>query len=1272
MLKHFPAALPFFFCLALICSSASAQELKFEGTIAWKKPEEIRISQYDIRKAVYFTGAQYLETAAGLPWFLDVRPLGFNGKVSAITLERSAYVAATTEEIAIIGASEIGSAPLINAETIFERGKPFISLQILPFRKLNGQIEKLASYELKILFSGSVNNSVSRSTTTSSVLSSGNWYKVGITSSGVFKLSKSFLASLGLNTSGNPRNIRLFGNGGAQLPERNNAYYPDDLVENAVYFQGESDGSFNDEDFILFYGQGPVTWSYDATKAVFRHTRNTYADTAWYYIIADNTNGKRITSQPQSPQSATATVTQFDDYSFIENDEENPLKSGRRWFGNRMEIVNSHSFTFDFPNIANGPHKVVSNVAARHSAATTFSLNVAGQVFTQTTGSVNVSDYNGIYAKESENVFNFVSSAPNLPASITKLSSGGIGWLDYMIVNVTRNMTFSGSQLAFRNQSLTGSGNVLNYQLGSAFSGLKVWEVTNIFDVHEQQNTISGSTLSFTANADSLRQFVAINPSGDFPSPAAGGAVANQNLHGTGQTTLIIVAPSQLTGPANTLAQHHRDFDGMTVQVVSPKQIYNEFSSGKQDIAAIRNYVRMLYERFPAAAAPKYLLLMGDGTYNPKTINGGSLPFIPTYESVESLNPLYSYATDDFYTLMDPAEGTSIHSSGAGSLDIGVGRFPASSVEEATAIVNKIINYVTNPACMNDWRNIVTFIADDEDSATHLDQAEAVSNVLALEHPRYNIEKIYLDAYQQEAGAGGQRFPQANIDITNRVNRGTLFMNYAGHGGEQSLALERVITIPEINDWEGYNNMPLFMTATCEFSRFDNPDFTSAGEYVILNPTGGGIALFTTVRLTFASSNQTLNLSIMDTIFSKVNGQYQRLGDIMRAGKNRAGSSPNNRSFALMGDPALSLAFPEYDVTTTEINSKTQAQFPDTLSALEYVTVKGFISDDAGNLVSDFNGVVTPTVFDKATVHKTLQNDPSSPLRNFKVQKSIIFRGPVTVTNGAFTFSFVVPQDIQLPYGYGKISYYARKNNSLIDAAGALTNVIVGGFSNNPVTDSEGPKIRLFMNNEQFVMGGMTDENPELLAFVEDDIGINTVGTGIGHDITAIIDGNSSNPVILNDFYEAQQDDFRKGSVRYPYKDLAPGVHTITFKAWDVANNSATASIEFVVIKAEEVSLNHVLNYPNPFTTNTQFFFEYNQPGVPVNVDIQIFTVSGKLVKTLESNMVTNGFRSDPIVWNGLDDFGDRIGRGVYVYRLRVRTPEGKSAEKFEKLVILN
>ncbi len=1263
------------FFIVLTSGLIKAQSFILSKSIKWTNPTEIKISQYDTKKNIHFEGAQYGGDQNDLPYLSEVISIEKNKSVDQVEIVNATYISLTSQELVLIPQGFIlNSSPEIVFSTVYDRKHPHLEYRILPFRKSSKGIEKLISFELNVtLKEGNSTYSRPKSTTTTSVLSSGNWYKIGVTNSGVFKISKQLLSTMGVNTSFDPRNFRLYGNGGSILPERNNVFYPDDLAENAVFVQGEQDGIFDDQDYVLFYARGPVSWNYDNVKGVYRHTKNLYSDTAWYFINTDQGLGKRILPQAQSSASSTQIITEFDDYGFVENDEENFLKSGRRWFGNKMETSTSFSFNLNFPNSTSGPHKIISNLVARNTSATNFGITINGQGFNQSVNALTGVGYLDTFAKENESVFLVNGSMSTLNMTVTRQNSSSIAWIDYLIFNIRKSLAFNGTQVSFRAQDATGLGNIADYRISGASSNLKVWELTNKYDIKDQSYTLNGSTISFIQSADSLREYVVLNPSASFPSPIPFGSVNNQNLHGTAQVDMIIIAPAPFLPAAENLANHHRDHDGMTVVVTTPKLIYNEFSSGAQDIAAIRNFVKMFYNRATSTAElPKYLLLMGDGSYDPRNRLANNQNWIPTYESSESLNPIGSYCSDDFFGFLDPTEGTNIQSVGAGLLDIGIGRFPVNSLEEANQISNKVIHYATDLACMNDWRNIVAFIADDEDTNDHINQAESVSALIEQNYPVYNIDKFYLDAYQQESGAGGQRYPQVNIDITNRVNRGALMMNYAGHGGEQSLALERVITIPEIQAWNGFNNMPLFMTATCEFSRFDNPEFTSAGEYVILNPSGGGIALFTTVRLTFSSSNANLNRNIMDTVFATQNGQHLRLGDILRIGKNAptTGSSFNNRSFALLGDPALMLAFPAYRVTTNSINGNVSS-LSDTLSALDLVTITGSVTDINGNVQTNFNGVVIPTVFDKKATYYTLGNDPTSPIKPFQLQKNVIFRGPATVTNGNFTFSFVVPQDIQFNFGTGKISYYARKNGSLDDAHGYNNGIIVGGFSDNPITDNTGPEIRIYMNNEQFVSGGMTDQKPDMLAYVEDQIGINTVGTGIGHDITAILDGNTSNPFILNDYYEADQDNFRKGKIRYPFKDLTPGKHTLSLKVWDVANNSSTASIDFVVVKSEELSLDHVLNYPNPFTTHTQFYYEYNQPGIPVNVDIQIYTVAGRLVKSLNTTQVSNGYRSEAIVWDGLDDFGDKIGRGVYVYRLRVKTPDGKSAEKIEKLVIL-
>ncbi|MEX1189500.1 MAG: type IX secretion system sortase PorU [Bacteroidia bacterium] len=1272
-----------FLGLFLLSGLALAQNVNLNDSISWTSPQEIQISKYDVVKKIHFKGAQYSFENADFPYLSGVKAIKNGTEVKSVKLGRAVFSSLSQDEKSLIrDKTSITNQVAISFGTVYDKGKAFAEYRITPFRETGGVIEKLISFELIIETARAEYQGRAKSTTTQSILNSGDWVKIGVTNSGVYKISRDLLASYGVNVSGNPRNIRVFGNGGTMVPERNNSFYPDDLAENAIYIEGESDGSFDASDYILFYAQGPVDWNYDNITGVFKHTKNLYADTAWYFISASSDPGKRIQTQAQVEGVPNSVVTTFDDYGFVENDDENLLKSGRRWYGNKMESgVNSHSFNFSFPNATAGPHKFISKLASRYlgnggAPNASFSININGQAFSQNVSGLNSLNYLDSFAKENETVFTVNGSLSNANVSVTKGSSSAIGWIDYLIFNVERNLSVSGSQMTFRKQSATQQGTTVEYRVANSNSSIQIWETTNIYDVKRQLVDLSGSMISFKATADSLREWTAVNLSGTFPSPINGGSITNQNLHGLAVVDFVIVAPSIFVPAANKLADHHREHDNMSVAVVTPEQIYNEFSSGSQDIGGIRNFMRMFYERASSPEeGPKNILLFGDGSYDFKYRLTNNQNWVPTFQSIESLNPIGSFCTDDFFGFLDPTEGGNIQSVGAGLMDLGVGRFPVNTVAEANAVVNKVIHYATSLSTMNDWRNRITFVADDEDNGTHVNQAEDVSNVINNSHPVYNIDKIYLDAYQQDNGAGGQRYPQVNTDITNRIERGGLMMNYAGHGGEQSLALERVITIPEINAWQSLENLTLFMTATCEFSRFDNPDFTSAGEYVILNPTGGGVGLFTTLRLTFSSSNAALNRNIMNVIFLEegANDEHLRLGEILRRGKNATGSSFNNRSFALLGDPALKLAYPKYDVFTTKINGVDISAVPDTIGALDMVTVEGIVTNSANQILEDFNGIVIPTVYDKAATYYTLSNDGvlKSPVIPFQLRKNVIFRGPATVTNGKFSFTFVVPQDIQFNYGTGKISYYAKKNNSLDDAHGYLSEMIVGGFSNNPTTDDQGPQLRLYMNNEQFVDGGITDENPIFLAYAEDDIGINTVGTGIGHDITAILDENTSNPIVLNDFYEAELDNFRKGKITYPLRNLSEGEHTISLKVWDVANNSATASLRFVVVKAEDLSLDHVLNYPNPFTTNTQFFFEYNQPGVPVDVDIQIFTVSGKTVTTLRSTQVNTGYRSEPIVWNGLDDYGDRIGRGVYMYRLRVKTPDGKSAEKFEKLVIL-
>jgi hypothetical protein len=585
----------------------------------------------------------------------------------------------------------------------------------------------------------------------------------------------------------------------------------------------------------------------------------------------------------------------------------------------------------------------------------------------------------------------------------------------------------------------------------------------------------------------------------------------------------------------------------------------------------------------------------------------------------------------------------------------------------ASADVNCSENFGTI-SNFGDWRNVICMVADDnDDHAEFLAQSELIAKMIDTVYPNYNIDKIYLGAFPQISTPGGQKSQECTDAINNRVEKGALIVNYIGHGGEVGWAHEGILNVSDINNWSNKYNTPLFITATCEFSRCDDPERISAGEYVLINPHGGGVALFTTSRLAYSGSNYSLNLNFFSNVFEESSGNYHYLGDVVRISKNLMGCPSVISNFFLLGDPALKLAFPKLNVVTSSINNHPIPGSVDTLKALTKVTIKGYIADISNVRQTDYNGVVIPVVFDKTGTYLTLGSDGA--IQQFIAQKNILYKGKISVTNGEFSYTFVVPKDIVYKYGKGKLSYYSKNGN--IDAYGVFRNFIVGGNNNNPITDNKGPDIRVYMNDTRFVSGGITSKNPVLLAQISDSGGVNTVGNGIGHDLAAVIDDNTERTFVLNDYYESELNTYQKGTVKYPFKNLDNGSHKLKFKAWDIYNNSSETEIDFVVAESAELALSHVLNYPNPFTTYTEFWFEHNQPCCGLDVQVQIFTITGKLIKTIVTHVETSGFRADPIPWDGRDDFGDRIGKGVYIYKLRVKSNKGLYADKTEKLVIL-
>lgn len=1112
-----------------------------------------------------------------------------------------------------------------------------------------------------------------------SVLASGLWYKVAIKDPGVYKVDLAFLSALGFNVSNlSSSSIRLFGNGGGMLSEANADIPIDDLQENAIMVVDGGDGIFNGNDYFLFYANGPDQWLKDSVNKKFTHRKNIYSDSAYYFITIGGT-GKRINSlQLNSP--ATATVNTFNERIFHEQDMVNLLNSGKSWFGEEFSDAPGKSLTKTFsislPGLQTGvPVTLVSDCIARSiNSPGRFDVRINNQLVQQIHIAATGAGLFDNFAQQAQQISSAISSQENLQLTYTFVPGGfnAQGWLNWYEIHCRSSLRMPASgKLLFRDWNSVGN-NMAEFVIANATGTTQVWDITDPHTpVHFPGNYVAGE-LRFRNDASRLREYIAFNPANALV-PVAAGKVPNQNLHNIRPADYLIVTHPSLLPQAERLATFHRQKNNLRVTVVTTAQIFNEFSSGTPDVSAIRNFVKMYYDKFAASPAdrPRYLLLFGDASFDYKNRINNNSNLVLAYQSAVSLDPLSTYTSDDFFGFLDDQDDIN---SGAVTnlLDIRIGRIPAKNKEEAKNYVDKVEAYFS-PASFGAWRTNLVFIADDEDNNLHLDDAELVTATAASTNPLFNIQKIYLDAYRQQSGAGGSRYPQVNETINNRILNGTLMINYNGHGGATRLAEEAILDQSMINSWNNLYRLPLFITATCDFAPFDNPFIPSIGENILLRPRSGGIALMTTTRLVFSYSNRIMNNNyIRFALETDSAGRYRSLGEAALAAKNftyqTSGDIINNRKFTLLGDPALTLAFPKFKIKTTKINSVTVPGGTDTLSAGEKTVIEGELTDNRGVLLGGFNGTVYTTVFDKIQTMTTLANDAGSMPVDFQQLAPVLFRGKASVTGGRFRIEFKMPRDINYQFGNGRISYYAEDGTT--DGSDYFTEFKIGGLSDVMDSDRQGPEIKAWLNDEKFVNGSIVNQRPVLILKLTDTSGINVSGSGIGHDLTATLDQDNNVFFLLNEYFESDLDNYRQGKVRYQLPELKPGPHSIKIKAWDALSNSSEKVLDFVVSKDEALVVDHVLNYPNPFTTKTQFWFEHNKPGQDLHVQVQILTISGRVIKTIEKTINNYGNRSSEVEWDGRDEFGDKVARGVYIYKLRIHCQGSKPQTFYEKLVV--
>ena len=1170
-------------------------------------------------------------------------------------------------------------------------------VSVVPFRKRNGKIERLLSFEVSASTSFNEIQKNNYTYAEHSVLSEGDIYKIAIAKDGVYKIDRSFLESLGIPISGlDPNTINIYGNGGPLLPEKNFVFKSDDLVKNAIHIQGESDGVFNASDYILFYGKGPDTWTLGYDNGINRkrwfHNKHYYSDSAYYFIKINDTNPLRISTENET-SAANLISDSFQDFLYVETDQYSPAKSGREFYGDLYDAVLSGTYTFNFPNVkTTEPASMDFNSIARTiGGSSIFTTTVQGNVNTVSIGNVTDSPTSQVARTGRINTsFLPVNGNFNVTVNFSKGNADAKGWLDYICMNATQQLKMQGTQMRFRDTTSVGLGNITEFQISEqSYAVNEIWDITNYTNPVRMTLNANGTISTWKTSTDKLKEFVAFASS--FYTPTAIGKVENQDLHGWATTDLIIISSPGLLPVAEEIATLHRA-QGQSVEIATPIQIFNEFSSGNPDAMAFRQLVKMQYERANGGKrAPKNLLILGDGDYSRnKGLANHEGTNVLVFESNNSLSPTSSYVSDDYFVMVSPLED----GNATGLLDIGVGRIPAGSLDEAYGYLGKIKSYVSENTssnggayCLGDvqdspygnWRNVITFVSDDQDGSggafeqVHLNSSNALSNIVRTNYPEYDISKIFMDAFTQISTPGGERYVDGEKAIQQRIQSGSLLMTYIGHGGEKGWAHERILDLPTIESFTNKYRLPVFLTATCELARYDDPEFKSAGERLVMNPNGGAIAMLTTTRIVFSGENYEMDLAFFEHALNSENGTIKTLGELNMLTKNGVSIGNDSKpNFSLLGDPALTMVYPKLNVQTTHINNIELASFGDTLKALEEVEFKGKVTDSNGNFLDGFNGFIYPTVFDKESKVITQNNDQNGEegqFQEFYSYNKIIYRGKASVTNGEFSFKFIVPFDINYSVDSARVSYYTVSGNR--DGNGFCEAFKIGSLNPNAQLNTIGPEISLYLNDSTFVSGGSTNTTPIILAKLKDENGINTVGNGVGHNLTAIIDGNSAKPIVLNDFYESDLDTYTSGEVRYPLSTLSLGEHTLTVKAWDVFNNSNEETIQFTVAEDSKVALSHLLNYPNPFTTHTSFIYEHNQACQQLDARVQIFTVSGKLVKTIESSFYATGFRGQDIPWDGKDDFGNAIGKGTYIYKLELRNEKGQRAESFQKLVIL-
>jgi hypothetical protein len=1094
--------------------------------------------------------------------------------------------------------------------------------------------------------------------------------RVTVNSSGVYKIDYDMLRKAGLDPDAiDPRRLHLYGFPSGMLPQSNDPAVQWKLEDLSIRVIGEEDGKFDKQDAIIFYAQGPDRIEYNEQKSLFNYENNLYSDINSYLVSVEATGGPRIATAA-AVSNAVNSVSEFVHFDFYERDLYNDLKSGRHWFGEIMDSKPELTIRFNVDGIvANSDIRIVSSLMAQSYSPSSFRMSWNNvQVLDRPMDAIPQTQY-GLKGYVGVDTIDVNATAVNASASATQdikitFTKGGtdrsVGFLDFVLLNIRRKLSWYGNAMLYTIPAQNDIVSTIN--ITNAPPDAHVWDVTNPLNAQEILATTAGSTASFGAATETTRTYFVFQD-GQIKSPVSVEQTTTSNPASIEVPDFLIITNPLFEQQANRLAAHRRSTYGLDVAVVRTDAIYDFYAGGRQDISAIRNFIRELYQVGPDKF--RNVLLFGRGSYDYKDRVVNNSNYIPTYESRNSLSPLETWSSDDFFVLLENNEGIWSESPAANStLDLGIGRIPARTTEEAAVVVDKLIAYDKDKDRFAGWKKDILFVADDGDWNIHQGDADELAEDIEDNYHKFHTNKIYVDAFQQENIASGQKSTEATAALERELNKGYAIVNYTGHGNEFVWMDERILDQDTPFGLTNSPRLPLYITATCEFGRHDNPSMISTAELLLTRKKGGAIGLVTTARPVHSTTNFFLNKAFYASLFDPdENGKD--LGTLFRETKNNSLSGISNRNFSLLGDPSMRFGLHPEELVATRVETIEGSSI---LSPLSEVIVEGEVR--RGSVLVDFDGVVEITLHDKRGNFVT-RGDENEPF-DFKNWDHSLFRGKGSIEDGRFVVVFRLPANLDQAISEGKLSMYAYNYERSIEALGTELNISLGGAPVVPEQDSKGPLVDIFVGDTTFVNGGYANNNTTLLAKLSDKSGLNISGYE-PYGLTAQLDDGPTFSV--DDYYVASVDDATQGKVSYPLNGLAAGEHRLTFTAYDNYNNKTTSILDFTVGEQGQLVVEDFMGYPNPFSEAdpATFKFTHNRTSEDLEAELLIFNSMGQLTEHLTYFVPSSGYTVTLGTWNGLSSFGTKMSTGIYLAKLSVRSlTDGAKNLKIAKLILVN